>query len=381
MTADLPLPSQGATGSQRPALPEIIRTALAACPGASDIFFSPGRPVQVGSGPKLIAVEVPGLGTLKPDDTASFAAQVLGGHAMAARKLEEEGACDLSYSVPALGRLRANIFSQRGTRAIVMRVIPTVIPDIQNLGLPPQIGEISGLINGLVLVTGPTASGKSTTLAALIDKINRERACHIITIEDPIEFLHSHRQSTVHQRELYSDTPSFALALRAALREAPHVILVGEIRDRETTAIALEAAESGHLVFSTAHTIDASETVERVVGMFPPGDQHTVRARFARSFRYVIAQRLIPRLDGSGHIPAVEILRSTVRTREYIENGESQGKTLLDAMRDGNLYGMQHFDGEIERLVRSGIVDMRTGLSYATNPGNLELELSDLLRV
>jgi twitching motility protein PilT len=380
MTTDLPVTSEAA-GRQRPALPEIIRIALSACPGGSDIFFSPGRPVQVSLGPALVAVEVPGVRVLAPEDTASIAQELLGEHATAAARLAHEGACDLSYSVPSLARLRANIFNQRGSRAIVMRLIPTAIPDLETLGLPPHVADVAKLINGLVLVTGPTASGKSTTLAALVDRINRERACHIITIEDPIEFLHTHKQSTVHQRELYSDTPNFALALRAALRQAPHVILVGEMRDRETTAIALEAAETGHLVLSTVHTVDASETVERIVGLFPPEDQTTVRARFARSFRYVISQRLIPRLDGTGRVAVVEILRSTARTREYIENGESQGKTLLDAMRDGNLYGMQHFDGEIERLIRSGEIDARTGLGYATNPGNLELELADLHQV
>lgn len=365
----------------RPALPEIVRTALSACPGGSDIFFSPGRPVQVGCGEGLVAVEVAGLPVLSADDTESIARELLGQHATAAVKLAQDGACDLSYSVPSLARLRANIFSQRGSHAIVMRVIPTLIPEIEALGLPAQVNEVAKLINGLVLITGPTASGKSTTLAALIDRINRERACHIITIEDPIEFLHTHKKSTVHQRELYSDTPSFALALRAALREAPHVILVGEMRDRETTEIALEAAETGHLVLSTLHTIDASKTVERIVGLFPPGEQNQVRVRLARCFRYIISQRLIPRMGGNVRVPAVEILRSTARTREYIENGESQGKTLLDAMRDGGVYGMQVFDSEIERLIRNGDIEALTGLSYATNPGNLELELSDLHQV
>jgi len=377
MNMDLPVTSK-TEARQRPALPEIIRMALSTCPEGSDIFFSPGRPVQVSRGSELIAIDVPGISTLSADDTASIALELLGQHTTAAAKLAQEGACDLSYSAASLTRLRANIFTQRGSRAIVMRVIPTAIPDIEALGLPPQVADVAKLVNGLVLVTGPTASGKSTTLAALVDRINRDRACHIITIEDPIEFLHTHKQSTVHQRELYSDTPSFALALRAALRQAPHVILVGEMRDRETTAIGLEAAETGHLVLSSVHTVDASETVERVVGLFPPEDQGTVRNRFARSFRYIISQRLIPRADGTGRVAAVEILRSTVRTREYIESGEAQGKTLLDAMRDGNLYGMQHFDGEIERLIRSGQIEARTGLRYATNPGNLELELSDL---
>lgn len=214
-------------------------------------------------------------------------------------------------------------------------------------------------------------------MAALIDKINCDKAYHVVTIEDPIEFLHSHKKSTVHQRELHSDTPTFALALRAALRQAPKVILVGEMRDRETIEIGLEAAETGHLVFTTLHTIDAAKTVERLVGVFPLGDQSMVRSRLAKSFRFIVSQRLIPRKEGCGRVAAIEILKSTLRTREYIERGETQGKTLVDAMRDGSLEGMQHFDAEIERLIRGGVIDLSTGLAYATNAGNLRLELSD----
>ena len=187
-----------------------------------------------------------------------------------------------------------------------------------------------------------------------MNKINDEKACHIITIEDPIEFLHQHKRSTVHQRELHSDAPSFALALRAALRQAPKLILVGEMRDRETIEVALEAAETGHLVYSTLHTIDASKTVERIVGAFPLGDQNAVRMRLAKSFRYIISQRLIPRKDGRGRVAAFEILKSTLRTREYVQKGEGEGKTLLDAMRDGSTEGMQCFDDEVEKLIRAG---------------------------
>jgi twitching motility protein PilT len=259
-----------------------------------------------------------------------------------------------------------------------MRVIPQTIPDFATLNLPSQLGEIVQLRNGVVLVTGPTGSGKSSTLAAILNKINDEKAYHILTIEDPIEFLHSHKKSTIHQRELHSDTPSFALALRAALRQAPKVILVGEMRDKETIEIALEAAETGHLVFSTLHTIDASKTVERIIGVFPLSDQQAIRSRIAKAFRFIVSQRLIARKDGTGRIAAIEILKSTMRTREYVEKGEGDGKTLVDAMRDGNTEGMQHFDGEIERLIRAGTIDLENGLGYASNPGNLRLELSDL---
>ena len=267
---------------------------------------------------------------------------------------------------------------QRGTCAVVMRVIPGKVPDFETLSLPAELKKIVDLRNGIVLVTGPTGSGKSSTLAAIIDRINKEQSYHVLTNEDPIEFLHPHKNCLVHQRELHSDTPSFALALRAALRQAPKVILVGEMRDRETIEIAMEAAETGHLVLSTLHTIDASKTVERIVGVFPMAEQHTLRNRLAKSFRYIISQRLVPRKDGTGRVAVIEILKSTLRTREYVEKGETDGRTLLDAMRVGEQEGMQTFDGDIERLIREGVLDMATGLAYATNSGNLQLELADL---
>jgi twitching motility protein PilT len=303
----------------------------------------------------------------------------MGRNAQAAQKLKDEGSCDLSYSLSKMARFRVNIFSQRGSCAIVMRVIPSSVPDFAALNLPEQLGEMSGLRNGIVLVTGPTGSGKSSTLAAILNKINEEHSHHIITIEDPIEFLHAHKNSTIHQRELHSDTPSFALALRAALRQAPEVILVGEMRDKETMEVALEAAETGHLVFSTLHTTDSAKTVERIIGAFPLNDQNAIRNRLAKSFRFIVSQRLIPRRDQPGRIAAFEILKSTMRTREYIERGETEGKSLLDAMRDGDNDGMQHFDREIEKMIRSGVIDIEVGLSYATNVGNLRLQLVDLL--
>ncbi|HEX9759811.1 MAG TPA: PilT/PilU family type 4a pilus ATPase, partial [Candidatus Acidoferrales bacterium] len=297
----------------------------------------------------------------------------------ALKKLKEEGSCDISYSLPKLARFRVNIFTQRGTCAIVMRVIPNTVPNFDTFNLPPQLKEICDLKNGIVLVTGPTGSGKSSTLAAILDKINEEKAYHIITIEDPIEFLHSHKKATIHQRELHSDTPSFGLALRAALRQAPKIILVGEMRDKETVEIALEASETGHLVFSTLHTTDASKTVERIIGVFPLGDQHVIRARFSKSFRFIVSQRLLPRADGSGRVGVIEILKSTMRTREYVEKGETEGKSLLDAMRDGEMDGMQCFDDVIEKMIRENVVDLDSGLTYATNSGNLRLSISDLI--
>jgi twitching motility protein PilT len=358
------------------ATPQVIATMLDAGDGISDLLFSPGRPPQVEKHGELTAVEIGELGVLKPEDTARVARDLLGRNEQALRTLRDQGAADFSWSLPGRVRFRVNVFRQRGAFAIVMRVIATKIPSLADLKLPSSLADLAILKNGIVLVTGPTGSGKSTTLAAIIDLINETRAEHILTIEDPIEFIHPHKKATVHQRELHRDTPTFALALRAALRQAPKVILVGEMRDRETIEIALTAAETGHLVFSTLHTIDASKTVERIVGAFEPGDQEAIRKRLAASFRYFISQRLIPKKTG-GRIALLEILKSTLRTRDYMHAGEGEGKTLLDAMRDGAMDGMQHFDGEIERLVREGVITMEIGLLYATNSGNLQLQLAD----
>jgi twitching motility protein PilT len=356
----------------------IVATMLQVSKQVSDLIFSPGRPPQVELNGQLREVNIAGVGKLLPDATRRIAVDLIGKNELVAGKLEKEGSTDLSYSLPGMARFRVNIFRQRGTYAVVMRVIPMSVPDFDTLNLPEQLGQIADLRNGIVLVTGPTGSGKSSTLAAILNRINEEKAYHILTIEDPIEFLHLHKKSTIHQRELHSDTPSFALALRAGLRQAPKVILVGEMRDKETIEIGLEAAETGHLVFSTLHTVDASKTIERIVGVFPLSDQQAIRTRLARVFRYIVSQRLIPKKDGSGRVAAIEILKSTMRTREYVEKGESEGKSLLDAMRDGGTEGMQHFDGELERLIRAGTVDMEVGLSYASNAGNPRLELADL---
>lgn len=368
-TAAAPAPAAFST-------PELLASMLKTSSKISDLFFSPGRPPLVEINGKLSPAG--SARALTSEDTRRIAADFMANNQHAIDNLKDLGSCDVSYSLPGSNRFRVNIFMQRGTCAVVMRVIPGKVPDFESLNLPAELQKIVGLRNGIVLVTGPTGSGKSSTLAAIIDKINKEQSYHVLTIEDPIEFLHPHKNCIVHQRELHSDTPSFALALRAALRQAPKVILVGEMRDKETIEIAMEAAETGHLVLSTLHTIDAAKTVERIVGAFPMTEQHTLRNRLAKSFRYIISQRLIPRKDATGRIAAIEILKSTLRTRDYVEKGEGDGKTLLDAMRVGEQDGMQHFDGEIETLIREGMIDLETGLAYATNPGNLQLELADL---
>jgi twitching motility protein PilT len=357
--------------------PAIITMMLDSGKGISDLIFSMGRPPQVEKHGELVPVMIPGMyEQLESKETARIARDVIGRNETALRTLREQGAADLSYYLPGRARFRVNVFRQRGTYAIVMRVIASKIPTLAELNLPSVLYDVAGLKNGIVLVTGPTGSGKSTTLAAIIDQINETRAEHILTIEDPIEFLHPHKKGTVHQRELHKDTPTFALALRAALRQAPKVILVGEMRDRETIEIAMTAAETGHLVFSTLHTIDASKTVERIVGAFDLGDQEAIRKRLAASFRFFVSQRLLPRKSG-GRIAVLEILKSTLRTRDYMLAGDGEGKSLLDAMRDGVMDGMQFFDGEIEKLVRSGEITMETGLAYSTNAGNLQLLLAD----
>jgi len=358
---------------------QLITAMLKSNGHVSDLIFSPGRAPQVEVSGELVEMKFKGLESLSPDDTRFIAYDIMGKNEHPVRKLEQDGSADLSYGLSGVARFRVNIFRQRGTFAIVMRVIPNNIPGFEQLNLPSQLEEIVHLRNGIVLVTGPTGSGKSSTLAAVIDKMNTDKAFHILTIEDPIEFLHRHKKATIHQRELHSDTPTFALALRAALRQAPKVILVGEMRDRETIEIALEAAETGHLVMSTLHTIDASKTVERIIGVFPQGDQQGIRTRFGKAFRYIISQRLLPKKDGKGRIAAIEILKATMRTRDYVEKGEGEGKTLLDAMRDGDTEGMQHFDGVIEKFIREGIVDFETGLAFSTNPGNMRLELADYI--
>lgn len=344
----------------------------------SDIIFSPGKPPQVELNSQLRAAKIPGLEALTAEHTAEIVAVLTQGRPVCAQSLIDNGAADLSYGIGEKARFRVNVFRQRGAYAIVMRVIPMTIPTFELLGLPAQLREVAELKNGIVLVTGPTGSGKSSTLAAIIDQINETRSDHVLTIEDPIEFYHRHKKSTVHQREIHSDTPTFAVALRAALRQAPKVILVGEMRDVETIEIACEAAETGHLVLSTLHTIDAAKTVDRIIGVFPKSEEQFIRTRIASTFRFIVSQRLLPRADGKGRVAAIEILRATLRTREYIEKGEREGKSLVDAMNDGEVDGMQSFDRVLERLAREGLVSVPTALAYATNRNNLLLNLHDI---
>ncbi len=357
-------------------LDAILEAMLKLSERVSDLNFSVGRPPQVEVDGQLVPVNFPGLPRLTPYQTEMIAMHMLRGDRELTRALLSLGSVDLSYSIPQKTRFRVNIFSQRGTYAIVLRVIPEGIPTLESLNLPPELANICRLKNGIVLVTGPTGSGKSTTLAALINKINHDYAYHIITIEDPVEYMHKHIKATVNQRELGSDTKTFAHALRAALRQAPKVILIGEMRDVETIEIAMEAAETGHLVLSTLHTIDAAKTIDRIVGVFPKDMESQVRTRFAQSFRYVLSQRLLPKIGG-GRIAALEILKSTMRTRDYVLKGETEGRSLIDAMHDGSVDGMQTFDDELEKLWTARVITREIALAYATNPTNLALRLGE----
>jgi twitching motility protein PilT len=356
----------------------IIEQMLQVSENVSDLNFSCGQIPQVEINGTLYSTEPLGLGRLSAYQTEMIAMAILRDNPDAAKQLAATRTADLSYALPGKCRFRVNIFQQRSSLSIVMRVIPHEIPSFDSLRLPSQLADIANIRNGIVLLTGPTGSGKSSTLAAIIDRINETKSYHIVTIEDPIEFLHNHKKSTINQREVGADTKDFASALRAALRQAPKVILVGEMRDLETAEIALEAAETGHLVLSTLHTIDASKTIDRVIGLYPKNEERIIRTRLAQTFRYIVSQRLIPRADGKGRIAAVEILKSNPRTREYIEKGESEGKTLLDAIRDGEIDGMQDFDFVIRTFIDSGLITLDDGLSYATNQNNLLLQLKGL---
>ena len=369
--------STGALPQNVQAFHNVLRRMLAAGDKVSDLIFSPGRPPQVELTGDLQGVEIPGLERLSAPQIGAMVDVLLLSNDQGVETLEKKGSTDISYSVPGLCRFRVNIFMQRGTHAVVMRVIPTTPPNWKELDLPEGVRTVAELKNGLVLVTGPTGSGKSTTLAAVIDLINSTKRYHVVTIEDPIEFIHDHKLGTIHQRELHSDTPDFALALRAALRQAPKVILVGEMRDRETIEVALEAAETGHLVLSTLHTIDAAKTIDRIIGVFPKIEEAAIRTRLAQSFRRIISQRLMPKAGG-GRIAAIEILASNSRTRDYIEKGEKEGRSITDAMNDGEMEGMQTFDRELEKLIRSGRVKKEVALAYATNANNLALAINDL---
>jgi twitching motility protein PilT len=373
-TAPIQIKLDAASGSSPADTHVLLAAMLRVNNQISDLIFSPGRPPQVEIHGQLVSVDASGLRSLTADDTRRIASDLIGSNKQAITILREQGSCDISFGLPGVARFRVNVFIQRGSCAVVMRVIPTILPTFASLGLPPQLGEIASLRDGIVLVTGARGSGKSSTLAALLDKINDQQTCHIITIEDPIEFLHNHKRATIHQRELHSDTPSFALALRAALRQAPKVIFVGELRDRETMEMVWDAAETGHLILSSLNSPDVVKTIDRIVSAFPAAEQSCIRERLAKTLRYVLSQQLIPGRDG-GRVAIVEIFKATAHTAQCIECDDRSGQALLEAVKSGEPDGMQHFDGELKKLARSAAIDRETALAYARDPQALQKAL------
>jgi twitching motility protein PilT len=346
---------------------DLLTAMLRANPRVSDLIFSPGRKLQVQVSGDFVGVELAGLQALTADDTRRIASHLIGNNKAAITMLREQGYCDVSYALPGVARFRVNVFIQRGSCAVVMRVIPTAVPSIESLGAPEELREISSFRDGLVLVTGPRGSGKSSTLAALVDHINSATACHIITIEDPIEFLHNHKQATVHQRELHSDTPSVSHAMRAALRQAPNVIAVGELKERETSELALDAAEAGHLVLSTLTAPNATKAVERLVAAFASNDQASVRDRLARIFRLVVCQRLIPRKQNGERVAVFELVRA---------DSPALGLQAAEVPKSLQRKEKRTLDTEIERLVREGTITSETALAHALDACSLAKKLA-----
>jgi twitching motility protein PilT len=342
--------------------------------GASDIHLKAGLPPMFRIDGSLVPLK--DAKRLAPEDIGRMAVSIMNNFQK--EKFKDESEIDLAYGVPGLGRFRVNVFMQRGTVGMVFRVIPFKIMTIEQLSLPKVLEKIAAEERGLVLVTGTTGSGKSTTLAALIDHINANRTAHILTVEDPIEFLIRDKRSVVNQREVGVDTRSFSRALKSALREDPDVILVGEMRDLETIEIAMTAAETGHLVMSTLHTLDAPETITRIVAAFPPYQQKQVRLQLGSILKAIISQRLVPRADGRGRVAAVEILRATARTRELIED-KDRTKELHDAISQGTVsYGMQTFDQSLMKLLTSHLITYEEALRQATNPDDFALRVSGI---
>ena len=344
----------------------ILTTMLEAFGNISDLNITVGKACQVESSGDLMAVPIdPPIEMLTPFQAEIFALNLINSDRRLTEILIQQGSCDCSYFLVGKARFRVNIFSQRGNYTVVLRKLETRIPSIEDLKLPGQFAKAAEEKNGLILVTGANGSGKSTTLAALLNKMNEEKSIHIITLEDPVEFVHPHKKSTFNQRELGSDYDAFATGLRAALRQAPKVILVGEMRDRETVEIGLSAAETGHLVLSTLHTVDAGQTINRIVGMFSQEEEQQIRIRLADTIRWIICQRLLPKVGG-GRVALLEIMTSNLRVKDTIINGETEDKTFYEIITNGDAYGMWTFDQHIMKLYQEGLITEENALAYAS---------------
>jgi twitching motility protein PilT len=344
----------------------ILRYMVESHDNVSDMNFTVAKPPQVETSGELTPVVIdPRWAKLTPFQTETLALHLMQCDRRLSQLLISQGSCDCSYALLGKARFRVNIFQQRNAYSIVLRKLSTQILTIDDLQLPPVFHRMGQEKNGLILVTGATGSGKSTTLAALIDEMNQTKAVHIVTLEDPIEFVHSHKKATINQRELGNDFDTFANGLRAALRQAPKVILVGEMRDRETVEIALSAAETGHLVLSTLHTVDAGQTINRILGMFDKDEEKLVRVRLADTLRWIVSQRLLPRVS-SGRAAALEVMGTNLRVKESVLNGESEGKTFYEIIEAAEPFGMQTFDQSIIKLFKDGLITEDTALTYAS---------------
>ncbi len=335
----------------------------------SDLNFTVGKPMQVESAGELIPVDIkPAFKALTPFQNEILALNLINQDRRLTEALINSGSCDLSYGLPGKARFRVNIFSQAGNLSIVLRKLESKIPTIEERSLPKTMYQIAQEKNGLVFVTGATGSGKTTSLAAVLDQINETKSVHIITLEDPVEYQHPHKKSTFNQRELGLDFDMYASGLRAALRQAPKVILVGEMRDRETVEIGLSAAETGHLVLTTLHTTDAGSTVNRIIGMFPNEDERQIRIRLADAVRWIVCQRLLPKVGG-GRVATFEILGTNLRVQDAILHGESEGKTFYDIMEASAAFGMVTFDQHLVGLFEEGLITQETAIAYASQRG------------
>ncbi|HUA39595.1 MAG TPA: PilT/PilU family type 4a pilus ATPase [Candidatus Sulfopaludibacter sp.] len=351
---------------RRAELDQMLAAMLAAQPEVSDLLFTVDRPPQVEAYGELKPVTLdPPIEKLTPYQVETIALNIIGDNLWHIEDLLQHGSCDASYALSDQARFRVNIFSQRGNFSIVCRQLNAQIPTLDQLKLPEIFKEIPKEKTGLVLVTGATGSGKSTTLAAVLNEVNRAKPVHIVTLEDPVEYVHKHDQATFNQRELGIDFDSYANGLRAALRQAPKVILVGEMRDQETVKIALSAAETGHLVLSTLHTINAGETINRILGMFDPEEQEQIRIRLADSLRWVISQRLAPKLGG-GRYALIEIMGANLRTQEAIRLGESEGKTFYEIIEASSPFGWRTFDQSCLESYERGLITEETAMLYCT---------------
>jgi len=344
----------------------ILTGMLSSHEDVSDLNMTVDKPFQVESSGQLLPVSLkPPVEKLTPFQTEIIALNLIAGDRRLTKALLSQGSCDSSYQLAGKARFRMNIFSQKGCYSIVMRQLATSVPTIKDLNLPPAFFKMTGEKNGIILVTGATGTGKTTSLAAFLNEINEQKSVHVVTLEDPVEYLHPQKKATFNQRELGIDFDNFASGLRAALRQAPKVVLVGEMRDRETVEIGLSAAETGHLVMSTLHTVDAGQTVNRIVGMFDQVEEKQIRIRMADTIRWIVCQRLLPKVGG-GRIAAFEIMGANLRVKDAILNGEEEGKTFYEMIQASQAFGMMTFDQSITDHYKNGFITEETAMAYAS---------------